>query len=883
MQRNTPLLQSRLNSIQFIGLITVFYALFFANASAFDHFDIDTSVIYCPSSLTFGYEHALPSVTAGDTYYFVVWNTGRIYGNRVTRDCGIIDSAGILISDISGRQAKTATNGKTFLVTWIHKRPNPYTKDIYAACINESGEVFNRDIHVHANSFVNGLDLAFGDSLYLMVWLDLFGSTTADTGRILGKRISSQGRVLDNDPIQISSRIYDQIIYASQPSIVYNGNKFFVVWNHNNRIYGTTVGVDGTVANSPPIAITSETVELRTENASVAFGDTSYLVTWVGRDKGSSSYELRGTFVSVSGTVHNPEGFVINNKHLEVIYPEVSYTGENFLVTWVNRATDYGTHYALISPDGTILKEELVYEKGVATSLYDGPSVCSDGSQSLIVFHGLKKYANGFKKIFACRVNNAGDILDKPVRNISYSANCQELPAISYDGNNFMVVWNDSRGGKSNELFHSSEIFGARVDLNGNMIEQKAIPIAKGNDLRVVNPNIAFGDSSYMVIWWDWVKRMTTGSILSRSGDIQIANFPISQVYTIANPAIAFDGTNYMLAWDAGSLSHIYGTRISQNGVVLDTPSILISKESFVPQIASGETGYLVAYYKKTYESLIYCFAKRISHEGTILDTIPLEFDGCKPQVAFAGTNYLYVYLKKSADNTYNDVVGRLIPESGQPSQPFDILIPNPIVTMWEKKIIFDGVNFQVICLTDNNIFITSVSPKGIVGTTTTIPLLQPIITNSLGAAHATGKGKTLVTYATFCKDVLGKQTHIYRLKGFLHKSGNTAIENIHKNDQKSNNSIKMTFFAANKKITGTIHLLNPESIQATNARLNLSLYNSRGQLISIYSQKLNTSSPRSRFTWHCGETSDYQQSSGVVFLRVNLGQYTKTHKLAFF
>jgi hypothetical protein len=98
------------------------------------------------------------------------------------------------------------------------------------------------------------------------------------------------------------------------------------------------------------------------------------------------------------------------------------------------------------------------------------------------------------------------------------------------------------------------------------------------------------------------------------------------------SPSVAFDGTNYFVVWhdyrnDTGQgNADVYATRVSKDGVVLDSPNILIGRMGGYPSVAFDGANYIVVWevYKNgsnTYISSLVDTAGNVIEESPILES----------------------------------------------------------------------------------------------------------------------------------------------------------------------------------------------------------------------------------------------------------------------
>ena len=178
---------------------------------------------------------------------------------------------------------------------------------------------------------------------------------------------------------------------------------------------------------------------------------------------------------------------------------------------------------------------------------------------------------------------------------ISTAPGDQGSPSVAFDGNNYFVVWHDYRNGTA------SDIYGARVDTSGGVVDTVGFPISRGPSFSTL-PTLAFGDSCYLVTWEDtridpsrdiYGARVTPDALVLDSTGVVVCDAASYQTL----PRVAFDGVNFTLDWVdwRNGVSDIYCARVAQAGVLLDTagiPICLAPDYQGDPGIAFGDSNY---------------------------------------------------------------------------------------------------------------------------------------------------------------------------------------------------------------------------------------------------------------------------------------------------
>jgi hypothetical protein len=378
-----------------------------------------------------------------------------------------------------------------------------------------------------SNSATAGLDahlvpsVAFDGTNYLVVWQQGHSELSEGGGwDIYGARVSPTGAVLDPSGIAISTALHSQQL----PKLAFDGVNYLVVWaddrsGSDQDIYGARVNPAGVVLDPGGIPISTQANQQ--SSPSLAFDGAAYLVTWSDR-RSNQDYDLYGARVSPAGTVLDPEGLAISIAAHSQLRPSLAFDGANYLVAWNVRdsaGTFSDVRCARVTPSGVVLEPNGIPVATNASDVQISTAISFDGTNYLLVWDRGEMSAYD---IHGIRVSPSGAVLAPEIA-ISVSSGSQVEPAIAFDGFNYLVAWEDRRA-------VVPDIFGGRVTPAGAALDPEGIPISTA----------------------PWIQGGAT---------------------------VAFDGTNYLPVWHDERVGEeeIYGSRVSRTGVVLDPDGIPIS------------------------------------------------------------------------------------------------------------------------------------------------------------------------------------------------------------------------------------------------------------------------------------------------------------------
>jgi hypothetical protein len=253
------------------------------------------------------------------------------------------------------------------------------------------------------------------------------------------------------------------------------------------------------------------------------------------------------------------------------------------------------------------------------------PGIAYDGNNFLAVWADSVTY----NSIYGARVTRDGVVLDPQSINISVSGNqAVKQPSVSFDGINYLVVWEATRSGISEE-------YGARVTPDGIVLDPGGVQLTTGADAMIRMPGIAFDGTNFLLVWRTPAFNIRGARISTSENSITNldppAGFPIISLGSSRYPAVAFDGENFVVVWHDGRNStvsglDIYGTRVDKMGVVLDINGFMINDDpddQKYPTIDFDGTNYLVGWFSadpSTPQGLGHGYAARLSPDKQVLD-----------------------------------------------------------------------------------------------------------------------------------------------------------------------------------------------------------------------------------------------------------------------
>ncbi len=458
-----------------------------------------------------------PSVAAGVTNYFVVWEDSDRDGNdvtgaRVSAEGVVLDPVPLSLSHVPGMQANPvvakAANG--FLVAWqeYHNSPtNDFAGAVFIMGVTEEGIVEGvgapMGVGILRSASAQATpSLAVRGLQVLVVWEDFSNSEGFMQSEIQAARLDLGSGALVQPAFVVSSAVNGQATPASA-SI---GTNFLVVWADDRNqsatgmdIYGALVGLDGSLGTTSALAIS--TAVNRQFRPAVAVSGTNYLVAWAdyrNTPPNANHADIYGSLVTGVGEVLHPAGIPVCTATNDQTSPAISPLNDGYLVVWQDARASSGTTTKLdiygsrVSASGDVLASAGVPICTQAAN-QTTPAAAGDAGQALVVWTDARNGAA--TDIYGTRLDAGGQVMDTNAIAICRASLQQSAPAVAANGVGYLVVWADTRKGANNP-----DIYGTFVGLDGSVqaTDDLAIRVAPGQQSA---PSVTSQRSDYVVAW----------------------------------------------------------------------------------------------------------------------------------------------------------------------------------------------------------------------------------------------------------------------------------------------------------------------------------------------------------------------------------------------
>ena len=298
-----------------------------------------------------------------------------------------------------------------------------------------------------------------------------------------------------------------------------------------------------------------------------------------------------------------------------------SITGQGFILPENSSALKNIMDQAVL-PDGSFeVNSELI--NGPADFSQVSPSIAFNGQVYLAVWTDNRNMLDN--DIYGARIDTNGVLLDPAGIIICKAAGDQKNPSVDANGDIFLVVWEDQR----NAAQTSTDIYGARVKGDGIIMDPEGINISDEINLQEV-PKVSSVDENFFVVWSD--NRTGTSNDIYGTFVSSVANVSHPDGLAICTqtswqgfPDICNDAARYFVVWadQRGFSKDIYGTFIKTDGTISHTNGLGMAtmlNNQNYPAVAWGGTQYFLTWEEDQTGEGTKIKGGRLSASGALLD-----------------------------------------------------------------------------------------------------------------------------------------------------------------------------------------------------------------------------------------------------------------------
>lgn len=424
---------------------------------------------------------------------------------------------------------------------------------------------------------------------------------------------------------------------------------------------------------------------------SAAFANGKYYDAFLDKSTGSSSYGFHGKFIEQDGTVLPDDIGIINPTYNLSFMHEIIWGQTNYLFVWSRGVSGYDRD----------AYGQLVGEDGYPEGNFFAVSVGNTESASFVeaAFDGVNYFVvwqeglpNSGSLIRAQFVSQEGQLIGNnfSVRPEGLSGDVSQIyPDVEFDGEKYLVVWDDNRSG-------NRDVYGQFVSVDGELL---------GDDIAIANNNadqllvqLAFGGSNFYAVWAD--ERLSSndksiyGQLIGLDGELLGENLVISPQTNSEGrtwPDVAASNGEYLVVWDQEWLEYKKGMDSTD-----DT-------EALKYEAAGVELHRPTVWYD--------IYARKISFQGEVASdemaicTVDYHQQDC--DVISDGEDFLVSWSDSRNGNQYYDIYGYIVEGSEMPLLP--VISPDTINFVNMNQFFIGGEDFSIFNPNDVEISIDDI------------------------------------------------------------------------------------------------------------------------------------------------------------------------------
>jgi len=346
------------------------------------------------------------------------------------------------------------------------------------------------------------------------------------------------------------------------------------------------------------------------------------------------------------------EPFLLSTGSQEQRRPAAALGREVDLVVWEE---SNAIRAARLLPDGTVLDSSplRLSTEGIPSL---SPAVTFDGEHFVVVWCEVAGDRVG--RVMAMRIAADGVPVDT-VPSVVHNA-WAETPAIAHDGDTTLVTW-VGYGTRTSTHGPGRDVFGARLNRSGFVLD--SVPLLISRDAwDHFHPDVVAGDGEFLVGWqtYRWFGHhspIATGSsvaIVTAGGTVHepVVLTPLANNTHTSPPQVAWNGSEFFASWHANGLS--YAQRITPGGTATRIPLTSVAEAAFLDgswHVLSGQAEDRSDFANDDIRGVALDAELRALH----LPEIASPASESEPALASNGTRAVLVYRKEIPEPPYNN------------------------------------------------------------------------------------------------------------------------------------------------------------------------------------------------------------------------------------
>jgi len=297
---------------------------------------------------------------------------------------------------------------------------------------------------------------------------------------------------------------------------------------------------------------------------------------------------------------------------------------------------------------------EVAGERPVSTIVYGqapgqrfSTRAASDGRDFLVVWVDVQRNRGNASRIYAARMNAAGEVLDPLGIRIPTISQQNYSAGVVFLGDAYLVYWVETSPVSS--AFNA--LMAVRISRDGIVLDSVPRMLAD----HAVNVQGAASNSRRTVIAYGAQLGIQT-IVLDREGNVIDGPRALTTDRRANVALVASTGRDFLVAW---SSDVVYASRFDENGAPIDSAPIVLSSHTQLYNLGSDGDSYVAIVSDRD----IGVVAQHVSAAGELLERSAVPLQQVYPGLVFAGGSYLLM----DGDAVQRTIFLRQLDRTGKP------------------------------------------------------------------------------------------------------------------------------------------------------------------------------------------------------------------------